>query len=90
MRDSGGLQGAGSGNAASVMKDAIVPSGSPTLKMNKSKRRDQEWRGGGGGRRGGEQGGLSDICIFKLGIELRRNVVIIHPQLQDNLHWIIA
>ena len=57
MRDSGGLQGAGSGNAASVMKDGIVPSGSPTLKMNKSKRRDQEWMGGGGGgRRGGGAG----------------------------------
>lgn len=26
----GGQQGAGSGNTASVMKDAIVPSGSPT------------------------------------------------------------
>ena len=91
MRDSGGLQGAGSGNAASVMKDGIVPSGSPTLKMNKSKRRDQEWRGGEEGDGGeGEQGALSDICIFKLGIELRRNVVIIHPQLLDNLHWITA
>lgn len=40
---------------------------------------------------GGEGGGgLSDICIFKLGIELWRNVVIIHPQpLQwwRILHW---
>lgn len=47
------------------------------------------WREGG---RGGG-GALSDICIFKLGIELWRNVVIIHPQLRQwwrVLHWIIA
>lgn len=47
--------------------------------------------GGEGGMEG--KGALSDICIFKLGIELWRNVVIIHPRLLQwwrNLHWIIT
>ncbi len=51
--------------------------------------------GGEEGMEGRGRGGdvLSDICIFKLGIELWRNVVIIHPQLLQwwrILHWIIS
>lgn len=70
-----GLEGAASGNTALATKERrhcpiwLTNIENGRRKKKESKRRDQVWRSGG-------DGGLSDICIFKLGTRLWRNVII--------------